>query len=628
LRARAGRYLPRAPQLALAALLVLAAGCARESPPEPPRTAAPAQPAASAPASRVFWGDLHVHSRYSFDSFSLGNRALGPEDAFRFARGEAVRAHTGELAQLRRPLDFLMVSDHAEFLGVLPRLAERDAALLDSELGRRWSQYLADGNVQAIVADYVDLIGRGEKPTALNEPFTSSVWQELNAIAERFNEPGRFTAFIGYEWTSMIAGANLHRNVVFRDGAARTGQALPFSALDSTDPEALWAFLERYERATGGAAIAIPHNGNLSNGAMFADLTVSGKPLDAAYARVRARREPVYEVTQVKGDGEAHPLLSPEDEFADFETWDQGDITMQPKQPGMLAGEYARSALRKGLGWQVRLGANPFRFGMIGSTDSHTTLSTADDDNFFGKFPDSEPSPERLGNRMAGRLWENWRLAASGYAAVWAAENTREALFDALVRREVYATTGPRITVRFFGGWDFTAADLAEPDYARRAYARGVPMGGELPRSRADGIPRFLVAAAKDPLGANLDRIQIVKAWAEADGTTHERVFDVALSDGRRVDPATGHAPRLASSVDPETASYRNDSGAAELSTVWEDPDFDPGTRAAYYARVIEIPTPRWTAYDRARFGVLPGAEVPLETTERAYTSPIWYTPH
>ena len=592
-----------------------------------PATSTTPAPAPAPAATRVFWGDLHVHTRNSFDSFSFGNRGLGPEEAFRFARGEPVRAHNGQTAQLRQPLDFLMVSDHAEFLGVMPRIAEGDKGLLASGFGARWSAHLAAARVADIANEYVGFIQRQETPEGLTPDIEASVWHQLATTAEHFNEPGRFTAFIGYEWSSMINGGNLHRNVLFRDGIARTDRVLPFSALDSPDPEALWAFMARYERDTGGAALAIPHNANLSNGAMFSDRTVGGEPLSASYARERSRWEPVVEVTQMKGDGETHPLLSPADEFADFETWDQTDITMQPKQPWMLGGEYARSALRRGIALQRSLGVNPFSFGMIGSTDSHTALATADDDNFFGKFPDSEPAPARLANKMGGKLWDNRRLAASGYTGVWAPANTREALFDAMRRREVYASSGPRIRLRFFGGWQFAAADLNGADYAERAYRRGVPMGAVLPARGSQQAPSFLVAAARDPQGANLDRVQIVKGWTTPDGSTAERVFDVALSGERAATPPGVRARAVGNTVDLKAATYSNSIGAAELAAAWTDPDFDPAQDAFYYARVLEIPTPRWSTYDAVRFGVERPADVPAETRERAYSSPIWYTP-
>ena len=586
---------------------------------------------------KVFWGDLHVHSNYSFDAYSLGNTNLTPADAFRFARGETVKAHNGEEARLGRPLDFLLVSDHAEYLGMLYGLVEGHPSLADSTLGRRWGEYMEAEDFTSIVEEYIAAIEDSEPPAEyMPDAFIQDTWQTLGTLAEQYYDPGTFTTFIGYEWTSMIDGRNLHRNVIFRDGADKTMQIRPFSALDSYDPEALWQSLENYENKTGGSAMAIPHNGNLSDGLMFSETTLGGQPIDQDYAQRRSRWEPVYEVTQVKGDAEAHPLLSPGDEFADFENWDETNIAMTPKDQSGLADmyqhEYARPVLKLGLRFEQALGTNPFKFGMIGSTDSHTSLATADSGNLFGKFPDSEPGPERLTNKMAGTLWENWRLTASGYAAVWAPENTREALFDALKRREVYATTGPRIVVWFFGGWDLDGQDPDSRGIDRQGFSgtppkNGVPMGGDLENIGAGKAPEFLVGALKDPDGANLDRIQIVKGWLGTDGSLNEKVYDVALSDGRKIDTGSGKAVALESTVNIETASYSNSSGSTSLGSFWVDPDFDASQRAFYYARVIEIPTPRWSTYDAVRFQQELPEHVPAVIQERAYTSPIWYTP-
>lgn len=586
-------------------------------------------PLAATAHTRLYWGDLHVHSNQSPDSFAFGNTRLTPDNAFRFARGEVVPSSGGLQAQLRRPLDFLLVADHAEFIGVFPRLMDRDPELLSTSLGREWRALLDEtGDLRAVINAWLQRLQATDYEQELSADIRRSIWAEISATADNHNVPGLFTAFVGYEWTSMIEGNNLHRVVLFRDGAERAATLPPYSALDSRDPEQLWAAMERYEEVTGGQVMAIPHNGNVSNGLMFALEAVAGQPLDADYASRRARWEPVYEVTQVKGDGEAHPYLSPDDAFADFETWDGDNIARTvEKRPEMLAHEYARPALKLGLKLDAELGTNPFAFGMIGSTDSHTTLATADDDNFWGKFRDSEPAAARSSNRMGGALWANWRLAASGYAAIWATENTREALFDALARREVYATTGPRIALRFFGGAGFKPGDEHTAHIADLGYERGVPMGSTLPSLPAGEAPRFLVHALKDPDGANLDRVQLIKGWLEEDGTLREQVYDVALSDGRRVDPDTGVVSDLPSTVDLANASYRNSVGAVSLATVWEDPDFDPTEQAFYYVRVLEIITPRWTAYDAARLGVEPMPGVPMVTRERAYSSPIWYRP-
>ncbi|MEP4148371.1 MAG: DUF3604 domain-containing protein [Halioglobus sp.] len=584
-------------------------------------------------ADNLYWGDLHVHSNASADAFAFGNTRLTADDAFRFARGESITSASGVPARLRRPLDFLLVADHAEFIGVFPKLVDRDAELLATDLGASWSAIMDKaGNIGAVIPQWLARINDPDYEQELSAQYRLSVWESIVESAQRNHRPGQFTALIGYEWTSMLEGNNLHRVVLYRDGPERTSKVVPFSTLDSKDPEELWNSLEQYEQQTGGKAMAIAHNGNISNGMMFAETTLAGSPIDANYARRRLRWEPLYEVTQVKGDGESHPFLSPEDEFANFETWDGDNIARtQSKNNSMLKHEYARSALKLGLEIESRVGTNPYQFGLIGSTDSHTGLATADDSNFFGKFPDSEPSAERLTNKMGGLLWQNWRLAASGYTAVWAQENTRAAIYDALARREVYATTGPRIALRFFAGWDFTQSHLNSPDLAQYGYKTGVPMGGVLlsnsnQRARAK-TPQFMVQALKDPDGANLDRIQIIKGWIDEQGRAQEKIYEVALSDGRVADEMTGKATALRSTVNVREASYSNSVGATTLSALWQDPDFDEAQSAFYYARVIEISTPRWSTYDAKHFDVPLPVGAPAETQERAYSSPIWYQP-
>ncbi len=579
---------------------------------------------------QVYWGDLHVHSRTSFDSFAFGNDNLTADDAFRFASGEAIQGRTGVEAKLTRPLDFLLVSDHAEFMGILEGIKLKKPELLGSSLGKRWNDLIAEGDIRGVINEFTSYINGRDALDAgyVPDSFASDVWASANAAADRYNKPGEFTAFIGYEWTSMINGRNLHRNILFRDGADKTSQIKPFSALNSTDPEQLWAFLDDYERQTKGSVLAIPHNGNLSAGMMFDDVDLAGNPIDQDYAQRRLRWEPIIEMTQVKGDSETHPMVSPDDAFADFENWDKTDIGMNvlkdDEKIDAFTHSYARPALKVGLKLADELGTNPYQFGMIGSTDSHTTFATADDNNYFGKFPDSEPSPERLTNKMGGSLWENRLLTSSGYVAVWAEQNTRGSLFDSLERREVYATTGPRITVRFFGGWNFDENAATADLVVAEGYRNGVPMGGEL-SSNGDTAPTFLVSALKDPEGGNLDRIQIIKGWAEQ-GKTFEKIYDVAVSDDRAPD-ADGVIPVLDSTVNTEAASYTNTIGAKQLSTRWTDPEFDPSRRAFYYARVIEIPTPRWTTFDAVRYKKELPDDVPAEIQQRAYTSPIWYTP-
>ncbi|MEH6607824.1 MAG: DUF3604 domain-containing protein [Halioglobus sp.] len=574
----------------------------------------------------VYWGDTHVHSRNSADAFNLGNTTLTPDDAYRFARGGEITAHNGMPAKLRRPLDFLVVADHAGYLGAFYRYMDNDPTIVESEVGRRWSAY---ETATERFADVVNSISEPDVYAQLPEKTQRSIWvEDVVKVADRNNAPGVFTAFTGYEWTSMKDGNNLHRVVIFKDNADKTSQIRPFSAADSNDPEDLWDALANYEKKTGGEVLAIAHNGNLSNSLMFSNLTLSGEPLTKDYAAMRSRYEPLYEVTQIKGDGEAHPLLSPNDEFADYETWDADNIAMSAKkEPWMLQHEYGRSALKLGLKFEAKLGDNPFKFGMIGSTDSHTSLATAAEDNFFGKFPESEPGPQRITNGMAGYMWENWRITASGYAGIWAEENTREALFEAMQRREVYATTGSRITVRFFGGWDYQASELHRPDYVEIGYAKGVPMGGDLSGAPKNIAPSFIIAAAKDPDGANLDRVQIVKGWLDEKGELQEQVYDVAYSGDRSIDTETGKLADVGNTVDIKNASYTNTIGSPLLSSVWRDPDFDAQERAFYYARVIEIPTPRWPVYDAKYFDFELPEEVPVINRDRAYTSPIWYTP-
>ncbi len=566
----------------------------------------------------------------------LGNR-LGPEEAYRFARGEEVTSSTGVRARLQRPLDFLVVSDHAENLGLAPMIEESNPELLKTEFGRRLHDLVKSGKGgDAYNAWGAAMIARLD-PFKGNEALTRPIWEHITVAAEKYNEPGKFTAFIGFEWTSGPSGNNLHRNIIFRDGKAKADQIIPFSQYDSEDPEDLWQWMNSVEQKTGARVLAIPHNGNLSSGLMFDDVTLTTKrPLDRDYAERRMRWEPIYEVTQMKGDGEAHPALSPNDEFADFETWDKGSFGTEVHTPAMLPREYAREALKRGLKYEQALGVNPFKFGMIGSTDSHTSLSTSTEDNFFGKITPLEPSarPERFDEVITGRFSQDpkqrqyaWQTSASGLAAVWATDNTREALWDAMARKEVYATTGTRLLVRLFAGYDFVADDVQRHDFAQFGYQKGVPMGGDLVAAPPGKAPGFLIRALRDADGANLDRIQVVKGWLDAKGELHEKVYDVAWSGDRKPDPQTGKLPPVGNTVNVPDASYTNTIGAPLVLAYWKDPAFDPKERAFYYVRVIEIPTPRWTTYDAKFFGTKPPAAAPTSIQDRAYTSPVWYAP-
>ena len=577
----------------------------------------------------VYWGDTHLHTRNSADAYSLGNMNLTPADAFRFAQGQELIAHNGMRVQLRRPLDFLVVSDHAEYLAGYYRFNVDDPLVSDTAAGKQWQGYLEEGNPTKLIGAFTASMTDPENNYPFPEKVRRLIWEDVAITADEHNKPGKFTAFTGYEWTSMIEGNNLHRVVVYKDGADKAAQLPPFSGQDSLDPRELWKALARYEETTGGEVMAIAHNGNISNGMMFPSVSVDGKKINRAYAELRARWEPIYEVSQVKGDGEAHPTLSPDDEFADFETWDWDNIgRTEAKEDWMLKHEYARSALKLGLEYENTLGVNPFKVGLIASTDGHNTISTTEEDNFFGKFPESEPGPERMENAMAAdQLWKNWRIVSSGYAAVWAKENTREAIFDAMKRREVYATTGSRIQVRFFGGWAFEQDDIYSPNYLDRGYSAGVPMGSDLTEAPNNTAPSFMIAAVKDPNGANLDRVQVVKGWLDKKGKLHEKVYDVAWSGHRKIDTESGKLPAVGNTVDVESATYKNTIGTASLATVWLDPDFDRKERAFYYVRVLEIPVPRWTTYDAAYFDVEIPEGVSASIQDRAYTSPIWFTP-
>ena len=582
------------------------------------------------------WGDSHLHTDISMDAGAFGNR-LGLDEAYRFARGDEVVTSTGIRARLSRPLDWLVIADHSDNMGFFPDMFAGKRHILDDPTGKDWYDRIQAGEGVGVALELIGKFSQGQFPEALmykpdSAPYKDA-WAKTVDAAERYNEPGRFTAFIGYEWTSLVTGNNMHRVVIYRDDGDKGGSMVPFTTIEptgSTNPRDLWKWLEEYEAKTGGDVLAIAHNGNLANGIMFPmRAQYDGRKLDDEYVQTRAKWEPLYEATQIKGDGETHPFLSPDDEFADYETWDIGNLDVsEAKTEDMLAGEYAREALKRGLAIEERLGTNPYKFGMIGSTDSHTSLATAQEDNFFGKHSGAEPDPERMMHPFMSN--ENgtimgWQQVASGLAAVWATENTREAIFDAMARKETYATTGSRMMVRFFGGWDYTDADLNSRQPVFAGYGKGVPMGGDLTSAPAGKAPTFMAYAVRDPIGANLDRIQIVKGWLDGK-ELKEKVYDVAWSGDRRIG-ANGKLPPVGNTVNVVTASWTNTIGAPELGVVWTDPDFDPKQRAFYYVRVLEIPTPRWSLYDAVRFDVKHPDGAPTSTQERAYTSPIWYTP-
>jgi len=593
--------------------------------------------------SNVYWGDTHLHTGLSLDAGLFGN-ILTHEDAYRFARGEQITASGGVKARLGRPLDWLVISDHSDMMGIATDIQKGTPNILEDPKGKEWHEGFKKGGKAAGEAAF-DLITNFSQmtiPEKLVSDYSpgsevyNNLWYDITKTADRFNDPGKFTALIGFEWTSVPKGFNLHRNVILRDNGDRARQVVPLTTqppVGTQNPLDLYKWLDDYEKKTGGQAFAISHNGNLSNGWMFpTEITYAGGKVDKNYVQLRAKWEPLYEVTQIKGDGETHPKLSTNDEFADYGTWAVGNLDLtELKTDDMLQREYAREALKNGFKLEKELGTNPYKFGMVGATDSHTGLSTAEEENFFGKSTSVEPSKDRVSHPfIKSKLGEisGDMLVASGYQGVWATENTREALWDAMARKETYATTGPRMLVRFFGGWDYNEEDLRSRVPAFRGYEKGVPMGGDLKKApKGKKAPTFMVIALRDPVGANLDRIQIVKGWMDKKGNTHEKVYDVSWSGDRKPD-AKGKLPAVGNTVDLEAANWTNTIGASELMTVWTDPDFDSKVNAFYYTRVIEIPTPRWIVYDKVRLGAELPKDAELIHQERAYSSPIWYTPN
>ena len=623
--------------IVMAALLLgssaLMGGC-NQSKPAAPEAEATSQ---TAFPQRVYWGDTHLHTSNSPDAFGFGNR-LDPEAALRFARGEEVTSSTGIKAKLARPLDFLVITDHSDGFATIKDLYNAPRSFITHPLMLRWYDMMHEGPEQSrkAVGEIIDAKAKNSLPPELINPAGAAArlhknWLAHVATVERYNEPGKFTAFMGFEYTLMPDGNNLHRNVIYRDGGDKVAEFMPLASNSTATPDELWNFMEAYEKKTGGKVLAIPHNANLSNGMMFQLTDPAGSPMSADYARRRAAREPLVEVTQIKGDSESHPFMSPNDEFASYGDagWELGNLDFSiPSKPEWQAGSYAREALKRGLLIEQRTGANPYKFGLVGSTDSHTSLATADDDNYFGKHPGAEPNATRATHSQGlGRKDERvgWNYLASGYAAVWATSNTREAIFDAMMRKEVYGTTGPRMVLRVFGGWDFKAEDLSG-DWVKAGYTRGVPMGGDLKPGQGKA-PSFIVSALKDPQGANLDRVQVIKGWVDAAGQSREKIFEVvwASADQRKLNG--GKLPPVGNTVDTATATYQNTIGAPVLASVWTDPEFDPKQRAFYYVRVLEIPTPSWVNYDMVRFKLKFDASIPLIQQERGYTSPIWYNP-
>ncbi len=598
----------------------------------------------------LYWGDTHLHTSYSFDAFLNLNDSADPDTAYRWASGlPVVHPYNNTRVRIGTPLDFLVVTDHAEGLGVLRAIVNRHAEFGEASGWAAVTRWLTVTTVRlAMWAGYgtdvfkdllpVKLYHWGDDPVLDpgNPPIDSSLgdinptvaatWNDTISAAEAHNAPGRFTALLGWEWSSIPAGANLHRVVVTPDGRERAEQYIPYGSDQSQYPEDLWAWLQATADATGSQFIAIPHNSNISKGYMFAETTLRGAALTRDYINTRKRWEPVTEMTQIKGDSETHPSLSPDDPFADFEPFEF--YLQQEWEPFRAAvGDFIRPALGRGLQIGQKLGSNPYQFGLIGSTDAHTGLSSAEEENFWGKMAYDSVPENKYDDAVGGVRATGWDMAAAGLAAVWATENTRQGIFDALKRREVYATTGPRIALRVFAGWDFAPEDAQSADLAAIGYAGGAPMGGELRATvnSADGI-KLLINAQKDPEAANLDRVQVIKGWVDSAGESREKIYDVAWSGERRPLP-DGSLPSVGNTVDEATASYTDTIGAAQLATVWEDPEFDPRRSAFYYVRVLQIPTPRHSLYDVVAMGVNSPPEFPSSIQERAYSSPIWYTP-
>jgi predicted small lipoprotein YifL len=632
------------PAVALAALFALSA-CGEKAPPRqeaapPPLETATTEtpPADAAPGGqaypdRVYYGDTHVHTGWSADA-GMDGAITTPDDAYRFALGETVTSNTGQDARLTRPYDWFLVSDHSDGMGVINEIVAENPELMADPVLKGWAEALqgTEEDAAAAKSELIVMQAEGRLPAAAMDPkWMVSAWEQTIEAAEKYYAPGQFTTFIAYEWTvNSDGGDNLHRNVIFRDGAERAMQVRPLTTFETQDPEKLWEWMAQYEATTGGRVHAIPHNGNMSNGRMFEEQRFDGSPMTPEWASQREKYERLYEVSQIKGQSESHPFLSPGDEFAAWDLWDRGNLILNPKPGGDddYQYEYWREALKKGVRLEDELGTNPFKYGANAATDTHTGLSTADEDNFFGKFKTIEPRAGRWSFPLLTGptdTYMGWEQAASGIMGVWASENTREAIWDAMYRRETFATTGPRMTLRFFGGFDFGEGDV-EGDFVARGYQAGVPMGGTLTAAPPGDAPSFMVAASKDPEGANLDRIQVIKGWVDATGESQEKIYNVAWA-GDRQPGDDGNLPAVGNTVNVDTATYENSIGAPELRGVFRDPDFDAARAAVYYVRVLEIPTPRWTLYDKVRFGAEMDEDVPLVHQERAFSSPIWYVP-
>ena len=601
------------------------AACSRQEPAStssPPSTAAtqPVSPSSN-PEKNAYFGDLHLHTGFSADAALM--TVTAPDDAYRYAKGEAIPRSDNQTIQLKRPLDFLAVTDHAEYVGVVPKFSDPKSPLYSHPLAPAFRGNDSEAKLKAYGRIAGDIANATPEKALMDPAVAKSVWQIYSQEAAKHYQPGKFTSFIAFEWTSTPKLQNMHRNVIFGN---TTVPEVPFSAFDSDKPEDLWTYLEN-ARAAGGEVIAISHNGNLSSGLMFAETDSYGKPLDAAYARRRRVNEVAHEIIQGKGQSEIHASIAPNDEFAGFEnaTFRLGDFKVLSGATLDAKHSYVREAYKTGLRIADKVGENPYQFGLVAGSDSHVGGGSPEEDNWKGVHGTFDSTPEA--RIVKPEMPYAYAAGSGGLTGIWAEQNTRESLFAALKRNETFGTSGVRLRPRFFAGWNFSADTLRNGEWLKTAYRDGVPMGGELSKApNGAKAPTFIVAAAKDPAGANLDRIQIIKGWSK-NGQTFDKIYDVALSDGRKVDPATGKAPPVGNTVNIKTATYSNSIGAAELTAVWTDPDFDPTVRSFYYVRVLEIPTPRWSTYDAVKLGIAPRKDVEATIQERAWTSPIWYKP-
>jgi len=611
--------------LAILLGLLLQAGCktsqaaATGSNPSGSSSQPSSQPAAAPnPLRNAYFGDLHLHTSYSMDAFAFGTRTT-PEDSFKFAMGEPVE-YFGKTWKRAAPLDFLAVTDHAEYLGVIRETINPDGPFAKSQ----WYTVMTSTDPKVSGEAFKKLLGSTmvNKPIPeFNDPkLTTAAWEKYAAIPDKYNQPGKFTSFVGFEWTSMPQAQNLHRCVIFAD----KGPAVPYTAFESVDPEDLWRYLEG-QRKLGLDVIAVPHNGNVSNGLMFDTRDLSGRPLTRDYAERRMANEPMAEIMQTKGQSDTSPQLSPNDEFADFAMWkyllDGSGIAKS------ATGSYLRQAYGVGQELQAKIGANPFKYGIEGGTDFHSGIDTTEPANYAGSHGNQDNDPRKVITATESVGGEPpTALSSGGLTGVWAEENTRESIFSAFKRKETFGTSGVRIKVRMFASWDYPKGLTKNAEWVKTAYEKGVPMGGDLPVHRGKGAPTFAVFAVKDPQSGNLDRIQIIKVETR-NGKSQEKIYDVVWSGDRKPDPKTGKVTAVGNTVDVKTATYTNSIGAVELLGEWTDPSFDPNAYATYYARVLEIPTPRWSTYWAAKLNLPPNPTVPATVQQRAWTSPIWYVP-